>query len=406
MKTSNQPTFGTHLESVRKAAGLKQEALADGLDISQTKISRLLNGAVEPTFDEVVKLAKICGVSRWTLIGGTELASKYPTECIVGLEPEASVKWVAYFASALTGLDADARASLFHDAQTVRRACEEIRAYLYEPANYTDPVRNQDLNAEYVYAIDHAQVSHTHFLVLHARQPSFGAGQELEIATNVGIPVVLLAPRGVQISRMVLGCYARLHLVHFADSRELAEGLAATFTKLATDLVDRHRGAAPLSPALQQPGENSFAGRVKVLRMSMQLDETTLARHVGLAPHAISEIEGGRHGNPSLATVRAVAQVLRTSVSYLVDGVAHNAEESDPVVRKSLDTLLQLAKDKQVPQPEFQELWDTYVLDYRTHRHAVAEARTEAVTVREWTERLRILKGGSAAKQAGLFAED
>src|ERR1019366_9120534 len=147
-----QPTFGSHLESVRKAAGLKEKVLADELNVHQSTISRFIHDQLKPTVEQVDALAKLCGVSRWALIGGTDLAAEFASECMVSGDPEAHIKWLAYFASCLTSLTEHERTMLFSEAAVVRDACETIRTYLYEPANYTDPVRNQSLPPEKVYS--------------------------------------------------------------------------------------------------------------------------------------------------------------------------------------------------------------------------------------------------------------
>ncbi|MGO8996042.1 MAG: helix-turn-helix domain-containing protein [Polyangiaceae bacterium] len=399
-----QPTFGSHLASVRKAAGLKEDALAIGLNVSQSTISRLLTDKQKPTLAQVDDLAKLCGVSRWALIGGTELAEEFPSECIVSVDSEAHVKWLAYFASCLTSLSESERTALFAEAAIVRDACEGIRAYLYEPANYTDPVRNQDLPPETVYAIDHAQVSRSHFVVLHARHPSHGAGQELEIATNAGLPVVLLQPAGTRVSRMVLGCYARVHQVHYRDDEELTRNLRAVLPTVVSDLVARHKGEW-FGPTLlaRQPDDN-FAGRLKALRGDMQMDSETLGRHVGMSKEAIENMEKGLFSNPSSTTMKLLAQVLRTSTSQLLDGVPQRLEDHDPIVRRSLDNLHRFATSAHVPHEEVLALWDAFLPEYKKHRQAVADARTQAVTETEWAQRHAALKGKrNGGKQPDLF---
>ena len=263
------PTFGSHLDGVRKAAGLKEDALAIELNVSQSTISRFLTSKQKPTLSQVDALAKLCGVSRWALIGGTDLAAEFPSECVVSVDPEAHVKWLAYFASCLTSLTEQEREALFREAAVVRDTCEGIRAYLYEPANYTDPIRNQDLPPERVYAVDHAQVSRSHFVVLHARHPSHGAGQELEIAMNAGLPVVLLQPTGCRVSRMVLGSYARLHQVHYRDDDELKLNLRATLPIVVSELVARHKGESFGPTVLARQLDETFVARLKALRSDM-----------------------------------------------------------------------------------------------------------------------------------------
>lgn len=397
-------TFGSHLDSVRKAAGLKEEALAIGLNVSQSTISRLLTDKLKPTLLQVDALATLCGVSRWALIGGTELAAEFPSECVVSVDPEAHVKWLAYFASCLTSLTEAERTALFREATIVREACESIRAYLYEPANYTDPVRNQNLSPERVYAIDHAQVSRSHFVVLHARHPSHGAGQELEIAMNAGLPVVLLQPTGCGVSRMVLGSYARLHQIHYRDDDELKSALRGLFPVVVSELAARHKGET-FGPALlgRQPDE-TFPARLKALRSDMQMDAETLGRHVGLSRQAIENMETGLFSNPSLTTVRLLAQVLRTSTSQLLDGIPQRMEDHDPIVRRSLDNLHRFATSNHLPHEEVLALWDAFLPEYKKHRQAVADARSQALTEAEWAQRHATLKGKSnGGRQPNLF---
>ncbi len=401
-----QPTFGTHLESVRRAAGLGEKELAIAIGVSQPTISRFIHDKLTPTVEQVDGLAKCCGVSRWTLIGGTDLASDFPSECVVSVDSEAHVKWLAYFASCLTSLDEEQRTALFREAGIVRDACEGIRAYLYEPSNYTDPVKNQNLPPEKVYEIDHAQVSRSHLVVLHARHPSHGAGQELEIAMNAGLPVVLLEPAGGRISRMILGTYARLHQIPYRSDEELKMKLLATLPVVVTELAARHAGES-FGPTIvgRQPDE-TFAARLKALRSDMQLDHETLGRHVGLSRRAIENLETGLFSNPSITTVRLLARVLRTSASHLLDGVPQRMEDHDPVVRRSFDSLQRFGGDNNIPLGEVQALWDAFLPEYKKQRQAVADARTAAVTEAEWRERHAVIKGTkNGGTQSALFAE-
>jgi transcriptional regulator with XRE-family HTH domain len=398
-----QPTFGSHLDSVRRAAGLGEKELATGLEVSQSTISRFINDKLKPTMQQVDALAKLCGVSRWALVGGTELAAEFPSDCIISLDAEAHVKWLAYFASCLTSLNDTERAALLREAALVREACEGIRAYLYEPINYTDPVRNQDLPPETVYAIDHAQVNRSHFVVFHARHPSHGAGQELEIAMNAGLPVVLLQPTGCRVSRSV-PTRACCRSITTTTTRS-SESSGPLVPRLVSNLVARHKGET-FAPTLvgRQPDE-SFAARLKALRSDMQMDSETLGRHVGLSRDAIENMEKGLFSNPSVTTVRLLAQVLRTSTSQLLDGVPQRLEDHDPIVRRSLDNLHRFATSNHVPHEEVLALWDAFLPEYKRNLQAVADARTQAVTEAEWAQRHSALKGkrNGGGKQPDLF---
>jgi len=396
-------SFENQLERAMRAAGLhKQQALAEESGISQPMISRFMTGAAKPTLEQLDKLAKACGVNRYALIGGTEIAVDYPAECIVTLEPEARIKWLAYFASGLTNLTEAERTTLFAEAVVVRGACETISALLYEPRLFTDPVANKEVTAERVFTIDHAQVSRSHFVVLHAGHPSFGAGQELEIARNAGIPVVLLQPRAVKVSRMVLGTSVRMHHLEYGNQNELAASLAATLERLVADLARRHTGAK----MLPESGEYSFAGRLSSVRTGMKLDAETLASLTGLQTTAIENFEKGWDRNPSLAVLNRLAQVLQTTVAYLVDGLAPRIEDQDPIARDSFANLLEYGRTKHVPYDEIQKLWDREGSAYREQRHAVAEARSAAVSVDGWQERHRAHRGGGTPRQGRLNLDD
>ena len=380
-------TFGRHLKRVMQVAGVKQDTLANALNLSQGQVSKLVNDHVEPTLEQVDIAATCCKCSRWTLIGGTLLADKFGGDCIVSLDPEAHML-LAYFASALTGLSEQVRGEIFDDAKVVREACEKMGALLYEPADYTDPVRHAQLHPQRVYEVDHAQVSRSDFLVLDTRCASFGAGQELEIAKNEGLPIVVLIPRGIRPSRMVTGTCARLHHIEFASTDELRRGLDSTLPILATDLLDRRR------PTAVAHGDDSFRARLKSRRETLHLDYAAVGRHVGLAPHGIEQLEKGLFPNPSLRILEGLALALDTSISYLVDGVMRNIEEVDTTLRRSKDSLHRFADDNGLTRQEAQTLWTNHMVKFSEQRYSVAEARAEAVNESGWQERYDELKSG------------
>jgi transcriptional regulator with XRE-family HTH domain len=382
------------------AAGLKQTALTNATGISQSKISRFVNGEVKPKLEEIDKLAKACGVSRYALIGGTEIAAEHPTDCLVSIELDAGVKWLAYFASALTNLSEAERTDIFEDAAVVREACEGIRAFLYEPRHFTDPVHNKDVTAERVFIIDHAQVSRSDFVVLHAGAPSFGAGQELEIARNAGIPILVLRPEHVALTRMVKGSSARIREVAFSGRDHLRTLLPDALGDLVRDLAARHTGAARPADASR---DSSFARRLAAARSAIGFDEETLARHVGLRREAIVNFESGDDPNPSLVVLTRLAQTLRTTVAHLADGVRPHIEEVDPVLRDSKANLNRWAATKHVPHDEVQRLWDAEVISYSSQRLKVAEARSAPVSEDAWQQRHAEMKNGARPRQQRLL---
>jgi transcriptional regulator with XRE-family HTH domain len=322
----------------------------------------------------------------------------------VTVVPGQGVKWLCYFASALTGLGDDDRERIFKDAAVVRSVCERVRAYLYEPHHYTDPKNNPDLSPERVYTIDHAQVSRSDIVVFHARHPSFGAGQELEIAAGAGVPVVLLVPRGLQVSRMVLGTYARLRQVMFDSSDELQSGFDALLEPVLSDLTVRRDNHTETAGTDGQ----TLGARIRKIRAGMRLPPGKVACLVGISDHAMRCLEDGSYTNPSIATLRRLAVVLRTSVSELVDGIPLRSEDTDPILQKSLSNLHIAARDLNTPAPLVEKLWMEYHSQYGEKRLKVAEARTEPASVEEW--RAHIKRGtivtNSSRQQGFKFNED
>lgn len=392
--------FGEQLQRAMDAAGLKQGGLAEDIGLSQSTISRMVRGELQPSLAQLDQLAKACGVNRYALIGGTEIAANYPESTLVTLEPNAPIKWLGYFASALTGLSEPQREQLFAEAATVRAASEQIRAFLYEPRLFTDPVLHRDVSAERVYSIDQAQVSRSHFLVLHTSHTSFGAGQELEIAKNAGLPIVMLQAEGSVVSRMVRGTTAVLIEVPYARD-QLAAALAIAWPSLAAALADRHTGAhgdAEITYGL--------AERIRAARKTARLDESKLAALVGLRRHGIEDLESGVDHSPGLPLLRRIAQVLRTSVSQLVDGTVERLEDVDPVVSQSRSNLDHLGTTDDVLHREAQQVWDEWLREYTQARLAVTEARSTAVSTQEWKQRLHVMRKGPAPRQHRLAVDD
>lgn len=111
-----------------------------------------------------------------------------------------------YVACALTGLDDDAREAAIFVSSKIADVAKKHQVYIYQPRKVTDPVLNTKVPPKEVYRLDRKNVVACDLLVVLANHPSFGVGQELEIAAQKGIPT-LIATRGnpERISRMVLG---------------------------------------------------------------------------------------------------------------------------------------------------------------------------------------------------------
>jgi transcriptional regulator with XRE-family HTH domain len=386
--------FRDRLKMLRGAAGLKQEALAAAIGMSQSSLSKLENGQVEMTLDLLRRLQKALGVGPFAIVGGTEWGHLDPGGDLVTVHGRGGVQWLAYFASALTNLEESARQTLFADAASVRAVCEELRTFLYEPVHYTDPVGNPDLAPAAVYSIDRHQVGISDVVIVYCEYPSFGAGQEIEIATAAGVPVVLLVREGRTVSRMVLGSHARNRVVLYRDTPHLQAELRRSLQELFDEL------------ALKRPLADSGVGRrIREIRAARSASADTVARLAGISEEALLELERGdcTAQNPSLSGLRRIAQVLSTTLAFLVEGIAPSPEHLDDVLARSKGSLEDYAISDGLTFERTQELWSDYISQYEGSRRAVAEARTAALTVDDWRRRAI---AGNSPKQSTMFGDD
>lgn len=83
--------------------------------------------------------------------------------------------------------------------------CKPLNVELYLPHEHSDPEHNADIAAETVHYVDRVRVTSSNFMLACADMPSFGVGQELEIAAQAGIPVIAYKHVRSKTSRMFLG---------------------------------------------------------------------------------------------------------------------------------------------------------------------------------------------------------
>lgn len=125
-----------------------------------------------------------------------------------------SVKYRAYMSSALTGFPSSSPKEeetirnivlkLNADTQTL---CKELNVDLYLPQDSSNPSSSHDdgLNPDEVYFLDRWRIAESDFMILNADNLSFGVGQEMEIATSMGVPSIIFYRKGKIVSRMIKG---------------------------------------------------------------------------------------------------------------------------------------------------------------------------------------------------------
>jgi hypothetical protein len=117
-----------------------------------------------------------------------------------------SWRYRAYMSSALTALSPDERQALTTRLELICvDVCAPLSVYLYLPHLWSDPGHDANISPEEVNIIDRLRIAESDFLLLCADHPSFGVGQEFEIAQALGLPIVMYHKSSSPPSRMIRG---------------------------------------------------------------------------------------------------------------------------------------------------------------------------------------------------------
>jgi transcriptional regulator with XRE-family HTH domain len=221
----------------------------------------------------------------------------------------------AYLASALTGLSESERRVMFGISDLVSQVCKESGIDLYEPRKRTDPLQHADVSAPDVYAWDKHSVLQSDLLVHLCHHPSTGAGEELEFAQAALLPIILIYPADLKISRMVLGIPSLVIQIAYKTIEDLQAQLTEVLFGFRPLFEERKL-------ALSRYDVNVVGEKVRELRGKSgvtRADIANVSKH--LTEEVIKNIEEktDRESNPSLIQLREIATVLKTTVSELVE---------------------------------------------------------------------------------------
>ena len=186
------------LKQFANSRQLNQTQLQKLSGVPQPTISKIWGGGLDPTYDMLTKLFKALGLKLNDILHESE---QVPSEIL------------GYMATPLTAVVSDSKKD-----QEIRRIVELIRKVaahedfvtrrfdLYWPGDHTHPVQHPQLSPIQVYLTDRSQASTFDFIILLCASPSYGVGQENEIATQGGLPAIRLVPeKGM--SRMLEGSF-------------------------------------------------------------------------------------------------------------------------------------------------------------------------------------------------------
>lgn len=367
--------------------GTVMYALLHGEDIfaGEKQFARLVSlvTSATPEFDQTI--AARDSVSARLLDLTRRLLAKDPTlrpsiddlaSELTGLAsgPDSSDPLHGYVATPLTGLSSvEAEANAFASS-LVAEIAKGHDIYVYQPRRATDPVLHPDVEATTVHLMDRRRVAGADLLFLLANEPSFGAGQEMEIGASYNKPTIVLARKGTRISRMLLGSFANiLEVVYYVSP----EDFEAQLKKVLARHVALIRQAKKTSGRLSSL---HLEGRLKELRLAAGYESIeAFGEAIGMAPRVLSHLESGELDNPSLHVLRHIAQGLNVSVIDLIgrtDVLPISAAQDD-----NLRSLERISKERNLTAVDFLELRDDYL------RQLAAKGEPHRLSDNDWWQR-------------------
>lgn len=130
----------------------------------------------------------------------------------------------AYISGPLTGMDNISTLKKFYEEMAEVCKAESIEAYV--PHLSTDPIQNPNMTAQEVYKLDQTQVAAANIVLAYVGSPSLGVGQEIEIAREHNVPVLLLMETDAKISRMARGNPAVIAEIRFSGFQDALQQLS------------------------------------------------------------------------------------------------------------------------------------------------------------------------------------
>lgn len=223
----------------------------------------------------------------------------------------------AYLACALTGLTEVQRGTIFEVSDYVSTICSRLDINLYQPRLHTDPVLNSDVSASFVYEHDRMRVLGSDLLIHLCHHPSTGAGEELEFAKSALLPIILISPNDIRVSRMILGIPCSIVHVQYSKGKlsELEEQLESVLCDLRPLMEQR-------KIAISGYSINIVGEKIREIREKNGLTRDDVAKacpHISLEFLRAIEEKTDIESNPTLLQLREVATVLKTTVAELVE---------------------------------------------------------------------------------------
>jgi transcriptional regulator with XRE-family HTH domain len=373
------------IKNVASKHGLNQPMLAEMSGVNQSTISKIYSGAAGTTREVLSKICRPLGLKL------TDVLLHENTECNQPL--------CGYLATPLSGLEPASEAQIEKLVRTIKTVAQatDPSIDLYWPGDYTHPTRNPVFTAPQVYLLDRCRVSTNDFMILFCAPPSFGVGQENEIATQAGLPAIRIIP--AQISRMLSGSFLQALDVPFSGSFESSIQIDETKLRSALETI---RPICFGHRALYKDLKgNSFGGRLKKLIHERSGNYLRFAEEIGISLpylHVLMD-EQFNVSNPSAVLLTRMAHKLCTSVGYLLGEI----DEADPIYLESRASWSKWIANNHVEARDASALWEEWVREHHLQQNEPSTASFRR-TIRSMNESDWQKRHENKTKKAGASA--
>jgi transcriptional regulator with XRE-family HTH domain len=384
----------TRLVALRTSRGLSQSELEELSGVSQSAVSKIEHKIQEPSLEVLQRLFGALGLQLSDVLSAATHATK---------------DLYRYLATPLTGLSEVADAAVRKVVDRVR-VCASAKEFsnpavkIYWPGEHTHPKKNSKLKASSVYLIDRSRASTFHFLIILCACPSFGVGQENEIATQAGVPAIRLIPTSM--SRMMLGSFIKAFDITYSGS--LDDGISfdeEEFCHALRNIIKLHYCHA----AHYSTGNgNDFGPRLKKLIDERSRDYRTFSEELGIAPEYLQVlmVENLAVSNPSAQLLRRMSVLLGERVGYLLG----ENEEDDQIYNESKENWHAWVRETRGLDAsiavEALDAWRSNYFSRRAESSPISMRKEVRPMQRpDWDEAYQQLANGSKdSKQNSMFA--
>jgi len=305
---------------------IKQEVLEASSGVTQPTISKIRTGSRDPGSEKYLPSEEI--LKKLFNALGHKLSDILSESDRVGEEI------YGYLATPLTGLSTTQDAELRNVVQRIRGIAADPQFSsppfeIYWPGDVTHPTLNADIPASQVYITDRTRASTHDFIILFCGTPSYGVGQENEIATQAGVPAIRLVPQ--QLSRMILGSFTSATNITFSGTLETR--ITFDSEKLRQAMVEIRQTRSRIHAFYRGINGDAFGSRLQALINDRCSGHEQFAHDLGISNGYLQSLMGESLAvsNPSIVLLKRMAHRLNERVSYLVG----DSEENDPVLTDS-----------------------------------------------------------------------